>query len=155
MVVKSPVPIVARTGKNHMTYIGGILPGPTAMFAMTEPTAATSVHGSSLTIIEIGRKDISEKNNLPMRPFTRGATFVALQTSIMAKDDPPLASRTIEGIVQEQVKGLYRPVGPIRVMPIQEVEEAFRMLQDGQMIGKIILKITDDSVIPVSSPYHH
>jgi acyl transferase domain-containing protein/NADPH:quinone reductase-like Zn-dependent oxidoreductase len=102
--------------------------------------------------IEIGRKDISENNNLPMRPFTRGATFMALETSTMAKDDPSLASRTIESIFQDQVKGLYRPVGPIQVMPIQDVEKAFRMLQDGQMIGKIILKMTDDSVIPVSSP---
>ncbi|KAH7398510.1 hypothetical protein BKA66DRAFT_605570 [Pyrenochaeta sp. MPI-SDFR-AT-0127] len=98
--------------------------------------------------IEMGRKDIAENNNLPMRPFTRGATFMALEISTLAKDDPSIVARNIEVIFQDQVKGIYRPIEPLQVMPIQDVEKAFRMLQDGQMIGKIILKMTDDSILP-------
>ncbi|KAF2185395.1 hypothetical protein K469DRAFT_688167 [Zopfia rhizophila CBS 207.26] len=98
--------------------------------------------------IEMGRKDIAENNNLPMRPFIRGATFMALEISTLAKDDPSIVAKNIEVIFQDQVNGIYRPVEPLQVMPIQDVEKAFRMLQDGQMIGKIILKMTDDSVIP-------
>lgn len=100
--------------------------------------------------IEMGRKDIAENNNLPMRPFTRGATFMALEISTLAKDDPSIVAKNIEVIFQDLVKGIYRPVEPLQIMPIQDVEKAFRMLQDGQMIGKIILKMTDDSVVPVS-----
>jgi hypothetical protein len=59
-----------------------------------------------------------------------------------------------EVILQNQVKGLNRSVEPLLVMSIWYVEKAFRILQDGQMIGKITLKMAEESVIPVSGPYN-
>jgi hypothetical protein len=48
-----------------------------------------------------------------------------------------------EVIFQNRVKGLNRSVEPLLVMSIWDVEKAFRMLRDGQMIGKIGLKMAE------------
>lgn len=101
--------------------------------------------------IELGRKDISENANLPMRPFTRGATFMALEISSLAHDEPTMVSKNIEAIFDELVDGRFRPIEPLKVMTIEHVEKSMRMLQEGNMIGKIVLKMTDESVVPVSS----
>lgn len=101
--------------------------------------------------IEIGRKDIAENANLPMRPFLKDASFTALEISNLTKDSPSTVSTEIESIFQDFVDGVFKPVYPLEIMPISEVEKSFRMLQEGNMMGKVVLKMTDDSVIPVRS----
>jgi hypothetical protein len=59
-------------------------------------------------------------------------------------------AKNIEVIFQNQVKGLYRSVEPLLVLSIWDVEKAFLILKDDQMIGKI----AEESVIPVSGPYN-
>ncbi|PVH98548.1 hypothetical protein DM02DRAFT_657248 [Periconia macrospinosa] len=98
--------------------------------------------------IEIGRKDISENNGLSMRPFSRNATFVALEISALAMDDMSIVSSSVESLFEDIVKGSYRMITPLRVLPISDVEKAMRMLQHGNMIGKLVLKMTDESVVP-------
>jgi hypothetical protein len=63
-------------------------------------------------------------------------------------------AKSNEVFFKNQVKRLNRSVEPLLVMSIWDVEKAFRILQDGQMIGKITLKMAEESVIPVSGPYN-
>lgn len=45
--------------------------------------------------------------------------------------------------------GAVKPVDPISAMPFGKIEEAFRLMQSGRHIGKIVLTTHDDDQVPV------
>ena len=61
----------------------------------------------------------------------------------------PLASKVFVEVVDLLQKGLARPIRPLISMPFTKIEEAFRLMQTGQHIGKIVLEPADLELVPV------
>lgn len=101
------------------------------------------------TFVEIGMKDILSNTGLEMRPFLQDASFTFFNLKHVMTDNPSLMSEIIEGTFDFLRRGIIKPVSPLTVYPISEVENAFRLMQTGKHRGKIALAWVGKDVVPV------
>jgi NADPH:quinone reductase-like Zn-dependent oxidoreductase/SAM-dependent methyltransferase len=101
--------------------------------------------------LEIGRKDIDSHNTLPMHPFLRNALFIGIDLTRLVEQRLDLLHKMLADIISLLEMKRVGPSYPLNVLPISQMEQAFRTLQSGQSTGKIVLEITEDTLVPVSS----
>jgi len=61
----------------------------------------------------------------------------------------PLAARVMEDIMRYHRQGVVKPLQPLTVMNFSQTEEAFRTMQSGKHMGKIVLVPHNDDLVPV------
>jgi NADPH:quinone reductase-like Zn-dependent oxidoreductase len=89
-------------------------------------------------MVEIGKKDILDRNSLPMAPFDRNISFRAVDLSPERSSDSLIAkllSQLFELIESNHIK----PISPIRRFSWADIPSAIRFLRTGKHVGKIIL----------------
>jgi NADPH:quinone reductase-like Zn-dependent oxidoreductase len=100
--------------------------------------------------VEIGKFDSENNNYLEMAPFTRVTSFSSIDILALVRLGSPIIHRTLTSVSKLLEQGLIHPVDPIMALPLSDVEKAFRLMQVGKHMGKIILSV-DDCVVPVST----
>ncbi|KAF7899503.1 hypothetical protein EAF00_003839 [Botryotinia globosa] len=105
--------------------------------------------------LEIGKKDILANGNLPMLPFSRNASFHAIDLNEAQKYRPGLLIDLQRSITTLLFDNKIRPPQPIHVYGIGEVEKAFRYLQSGKNSGKTIIQIQGNDMIKTSLKRPH
>jgi NADPH:quinone reductase-like Zn-dependent oxidoreductase/NAD(P)-dependent dehydrogenase (short-subunit alcohol dehydrogenase family) len=101
------------------------------------------------TFVEIGLKDILGNTGLDMRPFLQDATFVFLNLEHVTRRNPKVMAQIIQGAFDFLRQGVTKPVSPLTVYPVSEIENAFRIMQTGKHIGKIAISFGSSDVVPV------
>ena len=101
--------------------------------------------------VEIGKRDILANSSLPMLPFNRGVTFSAFDGSIWARERPQKAQQAFLTVMDKVSHGIFQIPAPLHVETMANVQEAFRLLADGGSSGKIVVKMQDDTSVPVST----
>ncbi|KAE9372739.1 putative polyketide synthase, partial [Stipitochalara longipes BDJ] len=101
------------------------------------------------TFVEIGLKDILGNTGLDMRPFLQDATFVSLNLEHVTRRNPKVMAQIIQGTFDFLRQGVTKPVAPLTVYPVSEIENAFRIMQTGKHIGKIAISFGSRDVVPV------
>lgn len=102
--------------------------------------------------IEIGKRDITGNTRLEMSRFEHNATFASVDLTVVAAERPKIMKRLLSDVFGLMDKGLVRPISPITNFPISNVESAFRTLQGGKIMGKIVIvPRPDDQVKAVPS----
>jgi NADPH:quinone reductase-like Zn-dependent oxidoreductase len=101
--------------------------------------------------IEIGKKDILAQNTLPMFPFRRNVSFNAFDLSDINKDRPEIARKAFDEVLALMAKGVLHPAEPLQVYRVSELEKAFRNLQSGRTMGKIVVDLRPDDEVTVSN----
>ncbi|KAH8650550.1 putative polyketide synthase [Tricladium varicosporioides] len=102
--------------------------------------------------IEIGKKDIVNNSRLEMAGFEHNAMFASVDLTIVAAERPKIMKRLLSNVFALIEKGLVRPISPITIFPMSEIESAFRKLQSGGIIGKIVIvPKLDDKVKAIPS----
>lgn len=101
------------------------------------------------TFVEIGLKDILSNSSLEMRPFIQDASFTFINLKHVMVGNPLLLTKIMNGAFDYVRQGVTRPVSPITVYPISEVENAFRLMQTGKHQGKIAISWAGTGVVPV------
>lgn len=91
------------------------------------------------TMIEIGKRDFIDKAVLAMDRFENNRTFVGLDHTELCAHKPQLARRLLNQIMEFYQQGKLRPITPMKTFEAAKVEEAFRYMQKGQHIGKIVV----------------
>jgi NADPH:quinone reductase-like Zn-dependent oxidoreductase len=89
--------------------------------------------------IEIGKRDIVGNSRLEMSRFEHNAMFASVDLTLVASERPKLMQRLLSDVFDLISKGLARPISPITKFPISDVEVAFRTLQSGKIMGKIVI----------------
>ncbi|KAM0168080.1 hypothetical protein ACHAPF_011356 [Botrytis cinerea] len=100
--------------------------------------------------LEIGKKDILANGNLPMLPFSRNASFHAIDLNEAQKYRPGLLIDLRRSITTLLSDNKIRPPQPIQVYGIGEIEKAFRYLQSGRNSGKTVIQVREHDVIKTS-----
>ncbi|KAF7590609.1 hypothetical protein BBP40_002604 [Aspergillus hancockii] len=88
-------------------------------------------------LVELGKRDMIERNRLSMEPFDRGCSFRAVDLShpkLLLKL-PSLLKRVFTLAAEHHI----RPINPVTAFPVTEVTEAFSYLRGGRHIGKIVI----------------
>ncbi|KAE9366807.1 putative polyketide synthase [Stipitochalara longipes BDJ] len=102
--------------------------------------------------IEIGKRDITSNSRLEMARFEHNAMFASVDLTVVAAERPKIMKRLLSEIFSLMDKGLVKPISPITTFPISNVESAFRTLQGGKIMGKIVIvPRSDDQVKAVPS----
>ncbi|KAI0552402.1 PKSKA1 [Xylaria curta] len=88
--------------------------------------------------IEIGKKDILDRNSLAMEPFDRNISFRSVDMSHeRASDD--LVYRLMAKLFELIDSGNVKPISPIHQFSFNDAPSAIRLLRAGKHIGKIVL----------------
>jgi NADPH:quinone reductase-like Zn-dependent oxidoreductase/ubiquinone/menaquinone biosynthesis C-methylase UbiE len=107
--------------------------------------------------VEIGRSDIDSRKSLPMYSFRKNASFIGVDLTLVLEAAQEQGRQSRRGDIPRQVMdqvniGTYKPVHPIHEYDIGDAEEALRFLQSGKSAGKIVVNVSQDSIVPVSDP---
>lgn len=102
--------------------------------------------------VEVGRKDIVGNTGLEMTPFTRNVSFQSVNLIDLIDHDVAQAAEVFREVMTLVRGGTVRPVTPITAMPFSRAEEAFRLMQTGKHVGKIVLEAVDDDVVQATPP---
>ena len=89
--------------------------------------------------IEIGKRDIVGNSRLEMSQFEHNATFASVDLTVVAAERPKIMQRLLSDVFGLVSRGLAKPISPITTFPISDVETAFRTLQSGKVMGKIVV----------------
>ncbi|KAB8201907.1 hypothetical protein BDV34DRAFT_228866 [Aspergillus parasiticus] len=88
-------------------------------------------------LVELGKRDMVERNTLSMEPFDRGCSFRAVDLS------HPKLLRKLPSILRRVftlvINGHIRPIDPITSFPITQAAEAFSFMRSGKHIGKVVI----------------
>ncbi|KAK4677801.1 Type I Iterative PKS [Podospora pseudoanserina] len=99
--------------------------------------------------VEIGKKDFELNNSLGMEAFTRAVSFSSVDAIALGECKPMEANRIMKDIVRMVAEKEINTVYPISVLPLSDVEKAFRLMQAGKHMGKIVLAVDDETMVPV------
>lgn len=97
--------------------------------------------------IEIGKKDIIASNELPMAQFLHNVSFSAYDLSEMLLNRAEHAGAALHQVIELIGQKKMSPAHPLHVFSAGEVEKAFRALQSGKTIGKIVVEFRSDEHI--------
>lgn len=101
--------------------------------------------------IEIGKRDIVGNSRLEMARFEHNALFASVDLTVVAAERPKIMKRLLKDVFALLEQGTIKPISPITVFPISEVESAFRTLQGGKIMGKIVIVPQSDCQVKVSN----
>ena len=88
--------------------------------------------------LELGKRDFAEARRVTLRPMRRNVAWFAVDLDEVARHRPALAARMLASLATRLEDGAIRPL-PIRLHDADQAEEAFRQLQAGGHIGKLVI----------------
>lgn len=100
--------------------------------------------------VEIGKRDIVTNTRLEMATFAKNVTFSSVDLVIVMTERPPLMKRLLTEVFDLHQKGIVRPITPLTVYTVSDVESGFRALQSGKNMGKISITFGEEDMVKVS-----
>ena len=99
--------------------------------------------------VEIGKRDIMTNMNLQMAPFERSVSFMAFDLGDLIQRRPAQMLQIFSELMDLMRQHKIRPVSPIHEYSVSQAESAFRSLQSGKPMGKVVLipKINDTVMV--------
>lgn len=108
--------------------------------------------GSLGVLLEIGKKDIVDRNGLAMEPFDRNCSYHGIDISRQSiLNDLPLVDRVLQQIRGLLLSGHIQPISPVTVFPFSKIPDAMRYMRSGEHMGKIVIcnGDEDDVMVPI------
>ncbi len=90
--------------------------------------------------LEIGKRDIYSNGKVGLAPFRRNLSFFAIDLDRVMRERPALLGAMLKSLAAEFSEKRLSPL-PCRSFPIGEAAAAFRFMQSGKHIGKIVLSM--------------
>lgn len=100
--------------------------------------------------VEIGKVDIGASGKLSMYPFKKNVVFASIDVAFMVKVDESMVAKTLASVIALARQKKISPSTPLTVFPYGRPQEAFRLMQSGKHMGKIVLEIQEGDTIMVS-----
>ncbi|GFF60843.1 lovastatin nonaketide synthase [Aspergillus udagawae] len=102
-------------------------------------------------MIELGKRDFLGHGKLDMDLFEGNRTFVGVDLSQIVDKSPERLCDMIDDCLQFFKDGKLRPIRPVTTYEATDVVKAFRLMQSGRHMGKIVIRMpVDPSTISVS-----
>ncbi|KAH7489416.1 Reducing polyketide synthase [Fusarium oxysporum f. sp. matthiolae] len=99
--------------------------------------------------IELGKRDIYDNSGLDMRPFLDNITFSGLDILTQVISYPDRFEAIGNQVVELLSKNAISPLNNLARYSFGEVSKAFRLMQSGGHVGKIVLYPRPDDIVPV------
>lgn len=92
------------------------------------------------TMLEIGKRDMVGHGKLDMDWFEDNRSFVAIDVSRLGRDDAEVTTRLLNMVIDLYKQGNITPIRPMTIYEAQNVEDAFRCMQKGLHVGKVVIR---------------
>ena len=99
--------------------------------------------------IEIGKRDIEQNKCLEMGPLRRAASFAAIDLDHLTRLRGNVVAKAMREVMHMFSGKVIKAVTPITQYPISEVTKAFRLMQAGKHLGKIVVVPRPDDMVKV------
>ena len=105
-------------------------------------------------MVEIGKKDIVDRNFLSMEPFDRNCSFRAVDFSYSKQITDSLIANLLDRTFKLVTEGYLKPIHPITTFSFNDIPSAFAFLRSGKHLGKIVIADEGDTKVhvPVRPP---
>ncbi|KAI2885910.1 hypothetical protein CBS11852_8117 [Aspergillus niger] len=100
-------------------------------------------------MVEIGKRDLEQHSGLDMYPFTRNVSFSSVDLLTWQSRRGADISCVLQSLSKLLGEKKIMPVYPLTLYPITQIEKAFRTMQTGQHMGKIIISVGEQDTVPV------
>lgn len=100
--------------------------------------------------VEIGTVDITADSGLAMSGFARNVSFSALDLRDILLGDPELTADLLQKTMQFVRETGARPT-PVHSFSAEQVEQAFRTVQSGRNIGRVVIEPRPCDIVTVSA----
>ncbi|KAE9379424.1 hypothetical protein N431DRAFT_553644 [Stipitochalara longipes BDJ] len=98
--------------------------------------------------IEIGKADIRANSSLPMSGFAKNVSFTAVDVLHIAQTDHRLTRQLAEKAIDLVAGGDISGPTPLQLFGASRVEQAFRLMQSGTNIGRIVITLSPEEIVP-------
>ncbi|MCA9215035.1 MAG: SDR family NAD(P)-dependent oxidoreductase, partial [Planctomycetales bacterium] len=134
--------VMRATGGEGVDLILNSLPGD----AIEKGLEILSEYGRFL---EIGKRDIYKDTQVGLYPFRNNLSFFAIDLDRVMRQRPQILGRLLKKIVIELEEGTLQPIKHT-VYDCNEIGDAFRFMQKGQHVGKIVISMASrpDRILP-------
>ncbi|KAI1759369.1 hypothetical protein GGR53DRAFT_513765 [Hypoxylon sp. FL1150] len=103
------------------------------------------------SMIELGKRDIIGQGQLAMDMFQENRSFHSVDLGKIYFSRPGTVKRILQMCMEFYAQGAIKPIGPTRCFEGAHVEDALRIMQKGQHIGKFVIRMPQDSsILPCS-----
>ncbi|KAM7191535.1 Acyl transferase domain containing protein [Rhypophila sp. PSN 637] len=96
-------------------------------------------------MLEIGKRDMIGRGFLAMDKFEDNRTFIGVDLWRYALNDVPEVGRLLRWVNQLYLEGHVQPIRPVTLFPASKIQDAFRFMQQGQHMGKIVITFPDET----------
>ena len=134
--------ILAATGGRGVDMVLNSLAGPLLQ-------ASFDVLASFGHMVEIGKRDLEGSSLLDMATFSRVASYTSVDVLRTFRERRSECHRLISEVARLAGQGIVRPVHPVTVYPMSQAATAFRLLQTGKHMGKVVLSTSPDEQVKV------
>lgn len=95
-------------------------------------------------MLEIGKRDFIGRGQLGMEVFESNRSFHGIDMSQMAVERPEMCKKILQQFNKYYEKGAIKSITPVKHFEAEDIIEAFRYMQKGQHIGKIVVSMPED-----------
>lgn len=99
--------------------------------------------------IEVGKKDLIVNTRVEMNKFTNNITYATVDLLLLQAKKPQLAGKVLSEVTDLIFHGCMESILMINVFPISQTEAAFRLMQSGKSIGKIVVEPQEGDQVKV------
>ncbi|EKG12367.1 Beta-ketoacyl synthase [Macrophomina phaseolina MS6] len=98
--------------------------------------------------LEIGKADLFANTGLDMKPLLDNKSYCGVNLIDFENNPTPRAVALFQDVAKLINDGSIKPVQPVQLFTFSEVEKAFRYMQTGKHMGKIVVRVDDADVVP-------
>ncbi|KAI0443526.1 ketoacyl-synt-domain-containing protein [Xylaria telfairii] len=103
-------------------------------------------------LIDISSRETSSSTRLEMAHLHHNASFISVDMMSIAAERPGLLHRLLSDVSNLIRYGKIRPISPVTIFPISDVESAFKTLHSGKVYGKVVIVPHEDDSVNVTPP---
>ena len=100
--------------------------------------------------IEIGKKDLIINTRIEMSKFTNNITYATVDLLLLQAKRPQVTGKVLSEVTNLVFNGHLDNIATINTFPVSQIEAAFRLMQSGKSMGKIIVEPRDGDQVKVS-----
>lgn len=99
--------------------------------------------------IELGLRDVVGNTRLDMKPFMQNTTFTLFNLVTVTEQMPDQAGEVFTAVHDLVRQGILTAPSSLTSYPLGETENAFRLMQSGRHLGKLVLVMGEEHEVPI------
>ena len=132
----------AATRGRGVDVVLGSLPGPLLQAGL----GAVAPLGH---LVDVGKRDAEGGGLVALESFARGISFASLDVPTLLRRRGADVHRALGVMAGLMEKKVVRPVQPVTVYPMQDIQGAFRFVQSGAQMGRVVLSAAPEEQVRV------